>query len=128
MIVRDYMSYPPVTINRDDTDHTALRLMEDYAIQHIPVVSSDGQLVGILEKQDLLLTASRYLLAEVDIEEVMRRNVITATLDMPLIQAATLMLTYRVGCLPVVDSSQQVVGVLTDSDLHRVLVEVVSAL
>ena len=128
MIVRDYMSYPPVTISNDDTDHTALRLMQDHAIHHIPVVTADGQLVGILAKHDLLLTASRYLLAEVDIEEVMRRDVITATLDMPLVQAATLMLTHGVGCLPVVDASQQVVGIITEGDLHRVLIEVVSSL
>jgi acetoin utilization protein AcuB len=128
MIVRDYMSYPPVTIRSDDTDYTALRLMQDHAIHHIPVVTADGQLVGILAKHDLLLTASRYLLAEMGIEEVMRRDVVTATLDMPLVQAATLMLTHGVGCLPVVDLSQQVVGIITEGDLHRVLIEVISSL
>ena len=127
MIVRNYMSSPPVTIQSDDSDHTALRLMAKHTIHHIPVVTSDGQLVGILAERDLLLAASRYLQTKVDIEEVMNRDVVTATLDLPLTEAANLMVAHRIGCLPVVDTAQQVVGIITEIDLLRAFVEMTSA-
>jgi acetoin utilization protein AcuB len=53
----------------------------------------------------------------------MHRNVTTATLDMPIAEAATLMVDNRIGGLPVIDKDEHVVGVITETDIFRAFVE-----
>ncbi len=57
----------------------------------------------------------------------MHRDVVTATRDMPVAEAAALMLNHRIGGLPVVDARQNVVGVITESDVLRAFVAMQSA-
>ncbi len=121
MLVRDHMSSPAVTI-RTDTDYkAALRLMQEKSMHHLPVVDQAGQLVGIAAERDLLLAAMHYLQSAVEVGDVMHRGAITAAPDMPIVEAADLMMTNKIGGLPVVDGDQHLLGIITETDIFKVL-------
>lgn len=122
MLVRDHMSTPAVTVRPDADYKVALKLMQDNGLHHLPVVDPGGNLVGIAAERDLLLAAARYLQSAVEVGDVMHRGVVTATPDMSVAQAASLMVGRRIGGLPVVDSTKQVVGIITETDLFKAFV------
>lgn len=123
MYVHERMSTPPITVTADSVYHKALKLIQDYRMHHLPVVDVYGKLVGIVAERDLLLAASHYVQNPVDVGEIMHREVITATPGMLMQDAATLMLEYKIGSLPVVDAEQQLVGIMTETDVLRAFVD-----
>jgi len=122
MLVREHMSTPAVTVRTDSDYNTALRLMDENALHHLPVVDGGGALVGIAAERDLLLAATRYLGAAIEVGEVMHRGVVTAAPEMPIAKAADLMVRNRIGGLPVVDGGGQLMGIITEADIFRALV------
>ena len=127
MLVRDRMSTHPVTVRSDADYKAALMLMQEHALHHVPVLDSARRLIGIVAERDLLLAASQHLQSAIEIGEVMHRDVVTATRDMPVAEAAALMVSHRIGGLPVVDARQNVVGVITETDVLRAFVAMQSA-
>lgn len=116
------MSSPVVTIPRDADYQGALALMQEKRLRRLPVVDRDRRLVGIVAERDLLLAATRYPRAGVDVGEFMATRLVTATPGMDLTGAARLMLEHRVGGLPVLDNGA-LVGIITESDIFRRFVE-----
>ena len=123
MKVRDRMNVRPVTIRADAAYEDALRLMQDRALHHLPVLDDEGQLVGIVAERDLLLAAMHYLQTPVEVAQVMHRDVVTTRPDAPIAEAAALMVDHRIGGLPVVDGGAGVIGVITETDIIRAFVE-----
>lgn len=121
--VRTRMSAPPITVQADSSYQRALRLMDEHRLHHVPVVDSEGRLVGIVTERDLLLAASHYGQADIEVAEIMHKGAVTATPEMTIAQAAELMLSKRIGGLPVVTDEQHIVGVITETDLLRSFVE-----
>ena len=122
MLVRDCMSTHPIMIHAHDDYKSAFGVMEQHTLRHLPVVDDHEHLVGILAERDLLLAATHYLQCAAEVEDVMHRDVVTATPDMPLDEAALLMATHHIGGLPVVNANgggQAVIGIITDSDIFR---------
>lgn len=122
-LVRERMSAPPLTVQVDTSYQQALRLMDKQRLHHLPVVNGAGQLLGIVTERDLLLAASHYGMADIEVAEIMHKGAVTATPAMTIAQAAGLLLQNHIGGLPVVDEQQQVVGVITETDLLRAFVE-----
>jgi len=122
MLVRERMSSPVVTVSRDATHRQALELMQHERLRRLPVVDRTGRLVGIVAERDLLLAATRYPGAGIEVGEVMTTKLVTATPAMDLAGAARLMLEHRVGGLPVVEDGS-LVGIITESDIFRRFVE-----
>ena len=121
MLVREHMRTPVVTV-RTDTDYkSALQLMQDKSIHHLPVVDPDGRLVGIAAERDLLLAAARYMQSSVEVGDVMHKGAITVTPEMPLVEAAEVMVRNKIGGLPVVDGRHGLVGIITETDVLGVL-------
>jgi len=129
--VRDWMTTHPVTITPDTSLADAHRLMKQKKVRRLPVVEN-GKLVGIVALSDVLeaepsqaTTLSvyeiNYLLAELKVQKIMKKPVITVTPDTPIREAANLMLTHKIGGLPVVEGDQ-LVGIITESDIFRMIV------
>lgn len=123
MLVRDRMSAHPVTIRTDADYKKAFELMHDRALHHVPVVDAKDKFVGIVAERDLLLAAMHYLQSTIEIGEIMHRNVVTATADMPVTEAAMLMASNRIGGLPVTDGKQRVIGMITETDIFKAFVD-----
>ena len=126
MLVRDRMSRHPVTIRTDADYKKALSLMQEHAMHHVPVLDAGNKLAGVLAERDLLLAATHYLQSAIEVFEIMHRNVVTAAPDMPITEAAMLMVNNKIGGLPVIDGKQRVVGIITETDIFRAFVELFS--
>lgn len=129
MLVKDRMSQNPVTALPETTHKEAASILKEHNIHHLPVVDKRGRLVGIVVEEDLYAaqptpatTLSIYeihtLLSKLQLKEIMRHPVQTVNGECSLEQAASLMLKHNIGCLPVVENDQ-VVGIITDTDIFR---------
>jgi len=123
VLVRNHMSKPAVTVASDADYKTALKLMQENALHHLPVVDANGNLVGIAAERDLLLAATHYLQSAVEIGDIMHRGVVTVSPEMPVTDAASLMIDRRIGGLPVVDKAEGLIGIITETDIFRALVK-----
>lgn len=130
-LVKDWMSPDVLSISPETTVLEAGRMMIDRTIRRLPVVE-DSRLVGIVTHGDvrgaraasatgLDIWELSYVLSRLTIREVMTPNPTTITPDQSIGAAAKLMLQYRIGGLPVVDHAGQLVGIITESDIFRLV-------
>ena len=133
MLVKDRMTSDPITITPDTSFPDAFRIIREKGIRYLPVVDKRGRLTGIVTQTDLLHASPssattlavfemNYLLAHLKVQEVMS-SPITVADDMPLEEAARLMVEQRIGCLPVMRDGD-LVGVITETDIFRAFVEI----
>ena len=130
--VSDIMTSPVIVVGPEATVPAATALMREKNIRHLPVVEN-GRLVGIISRGDLreisfaeAVNADTYelhfLLNKVTVGRLMTRKVHTITPDAPLVHAVELMTENKIAGLPVVDEAGGVVGIMTESDLLKMLV------
>jgi len=137
MLVGNRMSKPVYTISPETSLDDALSIMEKEHVRRLPVVDRDGSLVGIVTEQDLIKASPseatlldkweiKSLMSTLPVEKVMTRQMITLTEDVLLEEAARIMADKKVSGLPVVRGNK-VVGMLTESDIFKVLLEMMGA-
>jgi len=126
MQVKKYMSAPAITVRADADYRTAFDIMRERDFHHLPVVDSGGRLVGIVTQRDMLIAATRYHNSPVEIVDMMRRPVVSTKPDVQVVEAARLMMSRDIGCLPVVDAEMSVLGVISERDLLEVFVRMLS--
>jgi CBS domain-containing membrane protein len=128
-LVADVMNTDVFTLSRNDKLSIAENLMKQQRIRHIPVLDSDGVLCGILTQRDLfrgiLLRSLGYgsraeqkMLDSFSIKDAMHDEVLTVSPQSTLSEAANLMLSNKVGCLPVVDG-ERLVGMISEADFVK---------
>ena len=134
MVVRDRTSSPAVTVRAHTPFQDALKQMRDREFRRLPVVSKKGKLIGIVSERDLLHAAPssatslsvwevQYLLSKLRVKKIMTKDVITTTPDTHVEDAGRLMVTHKIGGLPVADGHNDVVGVITEIDIFEAFVE-----
>ncbi len=116
MIVRHWMSTDLVTIKKEASIQEALALMKLESIRHLPVVDSDRKLLGWVTDADLRGVLIASMLEELTLEDVMIRKPFTVHPEMPLEEAARILLDRRVGGLPIVKDGI-LVGIITVVDI-----------
>lgn len=126
LTVRDVMATDLVTVRPHETARHAYRLMRDHRFRHLPVVE-DGRLVGILSDRDLRPVLLSPTLARARVGELMSEDLTTVVPDAPVEEAASLLVVKKIGCLPVV-ADGRLVGIVTETDLLAVLVELLGLL
>lgn len=136
MNVGKRISSPIITVSPDLPVPEALALMNQEKIRHMPVVQK-GKMIGIVTKNDLLnASPSRatslsvweinYLLNKIKVEDVMTAKVITVSEDTPIEEAARIMTDNKISCLPVM-RGKDMVGIITETDLFKVFLELMGA-
>jgi acetoin utilization protein AcuB len=129
-----WMTKNPVTLKPSDSLARAIDVMKEKKIRRIPIVSDAGKLVGIVSDRDLKdVSPSRattldiwelhYVLDKLTLKDIMTKNPWTVTPEMPIEKAAQLMLEKKVEGLPVLDGKGALVGILTEGDIFRALVD-----
>lgn len=137
MLVKERMSRHPITITPDTSLNEALRIMREEKVRRLPVLDKKGKLVGIVLEKDLLYASPspatslsvyelNYLISKIKVEDLMTRDVITVTEDCPLEEAARIMVDNHIGGLPVM-RGDTLVGMITESDLFKVFLELLGA-
>lgn len=137
MLVGNRMTPNPITVTPDISIAEAMDWMQRENVRRFPVVDKNRKLVGIVTHTDLLYASPSsatslsmweisYLLAQVKVREVMTKEVITVGEDATLEDAARLMVDNKVGSLPVMRDGI-VAGIITESDIFRVFLEMMGA-
>jgi acetoin utilization protein AcuB len=116
MIVSHYMSKDLVSIKKEASIQEALALMKQHSIRHLPVVDAERTLLGWVTDADLRGVLIASMLEELTLEDVMVRKPYAVHPDMPLDEAAHLILEKRIGGLPVVEQGK-LVGIITVVDI-----------
>ena len=133
MLVERWMKANPITVGPQDSFRHAMNLIRQRGIRHLPVVEG-GRLVGIVTDRDVRQASPsaatslevhelHYLLEKIKIRDIMTSEVVTAMPEMPIEAAARLMLTHRIGSLPVL-RGMALVGIITETDILSAFVEV----
>lgn len=134
MFVRECMTKNPITVAPDTTIHDAAALMRRNHFHRLPVVDN-GNLVGMILDREILKVSpspatslAKYeitaLLSKMTVKEIMKTDNPTITQDATLDEAALLMYRHNVNSLPVMSSVGAVVGIITERDIFKAIVDV----
>ncbi|MGB8411545.1 MAG: CBS domain-containing protein [Candidatus Binatus sp.] len=117
MIVAELMTPKPVTVAPSDTLEAAHERMEAGRFRQVPVVDKE-RLVGILTDRD----TRQYLgqSARTRVDAVMSAHPFSVHPSTPVEKAAHLIITNKIGSLPVVEDGK-LVGIITATDMLRAL-------
>jgi acetoin utilization protein AcuB len=137
MRVSQYMTDKLITARPEDGSRSTFFRMREHGIRHVPVVGGDGKLVGIISDRDLRrpdwvdqdpdLAHVYHLDDETTVGDLMTPSpIILHTYD-TLHRAVELFLEHRFGCLPVLDKTEALVGIVSPIDLLRAFGELEGA-
>lgn len=129
-IIGSVMNTKFITLHPKDKIQTAKDVFKKYLINHIPIVVDDS-IVGILSHGDILFlqglnkhSFDRFMRDKKaslgNIEEVMKRNVITISPTTKIIDVVDLLLDKRINCLPVCEGGK-LVGIITTRDFLELI-------
>ena len=147
-LVKDIMVRKVITIQKDDSVEELSELLVKNKISGVPVVDSDGKLVGIATEGDLIIKDSdlhfpRYfkLLDSIiyleslnkfkkslkkflgtKVEDVMTAEIKTVKEETPIGEAANMMIKYNINRVPVLDSKDKMVGIVTRADIVKSMI------
>lgn len=135
MLVNRIMSENLFIAHPDTPVTDAQEVLRREKIHHLPVTDRHShKLVGVVSEKDLLYaspspasTLDVYevtrLLARLTLASVMTKKVITARPEEPVEDAARKMVDNDIGCLPVVNETGRPIGIVTESDMFRLFID-----
>jgi acetoin utilization protein AcuB len=133
VMIRDWMTKDVITVAPDTPIANAHQVMKQNKIRRLVVVDKE-KIVGMITIGDireaspsdatsLSIWEMNYLWAQLKVAGVMSKSVVTVRESEPVINAARIMLEKKVSGLPVLDDKSNLVGVITESDVFRMLVK-----
>ncbi len=132
-LVQDWMTTEVVAVTTDTSLPHANQIMTKEEIRRLPVVDNDGRLIGIVSRGDvrsaqpspasaLSIWEMNYLLSTLKVGKIMTSDPVSIGPDSTIGEAARTMLEHRVSGLPVVDSDNKLLGIITESDIFSMVV------
>ncbi|MGV3464772.1 MAG: acetoin utilization AcuB family protein [Heyndrickxia sp.] len=132
MIVEEIMKTEITTLTPNDSLESAILLMGQKKIRHIPIINDKNELVGLITERDIknasppLQQSKIGITSDVSIKEYMITNIITGhPLDF-VEEVAAIFYEHKIGCMPIL-RQQKLVGIITSTDLLHTLVELTGA-
>ena len=131
LVAGDIMASPVMTLPLTASLAQAWDVVKTKRFRHIPIQSQAGRLVGILSDRDLSRgmvesalsgVHKPVYLGNVTIEPYISHPVLVADLEATLLGIARVLLEERIGALPVVTGEMKLLGMITRSDILRVIV------
>ena len=134
MLVKEWMAKDPVVVDENTSIMKATQLMKEHRIRRVPVVK-DGKLVGIVSDRDIKEAAPSkatsldvhelyYLLSEIKIKDIMTPDPLVLVETDSVERAAVIMLENKISGLPVINDQREVVGIITQSDILKVMISI----
>ena len=133
MIIEEIMKSNVETLRPDDSIETAIRLMREKKIKHIPIVDDEMKVLGIISDRDvkdaapsILNEQSADFTLKNPVRQIMQQQVITGhPLDF-VEEVAALFYEHRISCLPIL-KADKLVGIITETDLLYTLTQLTGA-
>lgn len=135
-VVADIMTRNIITLREEENLLSIQDGMERFSLRHLPVVDGE-KLVGLITHRDILRFTHSCLRnrsidraidtkkqEEIFVASVMTRKVKTVSPDTPLKRAAKILVDNRIGCLPVVEADNKLVGIITEHDFAKLYLNV----
>jgi len=124
--VDEIMTRDVITVSADESMHDTIRVMVSKGIRHLPVLKH-GTLVAVISDRDLRVMVTDIVDDQARMDYLRRTPVMdhathpvnTTTADTPITDAAKTFVEQRIGCLPVVDANDHLVGIITQTDLLK---------
>lgn len=129
------MTVHPITITPEASLLDANELIRVSKVRRLPVINNKGIVQGIITDRDLRTAApstattlskyeANYLTSKIKIKDIMKKSVITVKENEAIEQAALLMYNHHIGGLLVVDDNNQLIGIITETDIFKVFVKI----
>lgn len=114
--VQDIMTTKTLTAQANDSVELVMRMMQWKDIHHTPILDADSNLCGILSWTDIEPYSSEPDKLKVNISDMMQKELVTVDPSTLKSEAAALMKTHEIHCLPVV-KGKKLIGIVTSNDL-----------
>ena len=132
MLVKKWMKTPAITVQINTSLEEAMKLIDQHGIHMLPVLEKK-KLVGIVTDRDLRRSEAaaastmeiyelKTIFAEMKVSSIMTADLVTIPLDYTIEEAAELLLENKISGLPVVDGNGDLAGVITKTDIFRVII------
>jgi acetoin utilization protein AcuB len=133
MKVKHWMTKDPITVSPDTLAVEAQKIMKENKIRRLPVVDK-GKLVGMVTFRNLIEAAPssatslsihelNYLIMKIKIKDLMKKNVITVSPEDTVIDAIVRGVENGIGGFPVVDEQGRLVGIVTETQIARAMIQ-----
>jgi CBS domain-containing protein/gamma-glutamylcysteine synthetase len=124
LYVEEFMQTDLFTVQRDDIIEFVAQMMDWRKIRYMPVENAQGKLVGLITSRLLLrhYTQSAKLMSknQVTVKDIMIDTPKTVKPKARLLDALKMMRDYKIGCLPVVNDDNELIGIITEMDFLRI--------
>ena len=133
MKVKHWMTKDPLTVSPDTLAVEAQKIMKENKIRRLPVVEK-GKLVGMVTFRNLIEAAPssatslsihelNYLIMKIKVKDLMKKNVITVSPEDTVIDAIVRGVEKGIGGFPVVDEQGRLVGIVTETQIARAMIQ-----
>lgn len=137
--VGDIMTRKVATLFEGESLAEAEAGLRKVRFRHVPVIGADGFLIGLVSQRELLRalpspleadssSKTQQLLSTHRVGDIMARDVKTVSSSTPLVEAGQIMIDEKRDCLPVVDATGKLIGLVTATDYIRLAVEFLEAI
>ena len=131
--VKDFMILPPIILNYNESFSKVEEILRTRGIKHLPILDENGRLWGLITLSDLYRTCSPrrtmdggyvYDKSQLDnyiLKNIMTKDPKTLKANNTLKDALETMTLGGFGCLPIVNDDRRIVGIVTQTDIIRVV-------
>lgn len=133
MLIEEIMNKDVKALTPEDTVQDALNLMSKERIRHLPIISSDREVVGLITDRDIkkalpssTTNGNHNEIYNVKLSSLMVKNIITGHPMDFVEEAAVIFYDNKIGCLPII-SNHKLVGIITETDLLYKYIELTGA-
>jgi acetoin utilization protein AcuB len=132
MLVKNWMSKNVITVGPDESMQDAIYILQEQNIKILPVMDKQ-KIVGIITDRDLKKASPSdattldmhellFLISKIKVRDLMKKQVYIANPDDTVEEAAAVLLEKKISGVPVVDKDNRLLGIITRSDIFRVLI------
>lgn len=122
--VKEYMKSNVITVDKNTILKDIAKIMTENNIGSV-IVIDNGKPVGIITERDIVRAIGKNKDLNARAEDIMTASLITIKEDAPITGALSLMRTYNIRHLPVIDNDGNLKGIISIRDIARAIDDII---
>lgn len=118
----EIMQSPVKTVKTETEIKEAYKIMLRFGYNSLPVITGSGKLEGVISRREID-RAIMHGFTTAPVRAYMSRRIFTAEPATPVEKVKEILIKNDIGCVPIIDNNENIIGVITRSDVLRVLYE-----